>query len=389
MQAQTEALRQAELAKIPIWTGSKSVDQFSAEQWIERIQRAKNASAWNDAQTMSFVFNALRSDALLWYDSLKRSGVNQNVWDDFKAAFLQAYSSIRTTRSTIVNLADVKQGPNESVVAYYPKVVKAIDDLEALVSPLGFTPPANPYHADIAALGGFNALPNAVKDGTVANLIRHGATNAFNHMGLHLFLTNLKPALRDELLKNPPATLYDAFQQAVTLERIQLEPRKTPQTTVAPVETDNEQDSDNEEEARIAELSNALKKLKAKRAQSSNNKGARNSSQTKTNANANSNPNYNKCRYCKKVGHLQKVCNTRIKAGAPMVDKEGKPYRSVNEVADSNTHASHMHSAPPAAQQYSQHNAHQQYQHQFAYNPFAGVHAPAAHAPSFTNQDFY
>ena len=144
MQAQTEALRQAELAKIPIWTGSKSVDQFSAEQWIERIQRAKNASAWNDAQTMSFVFNALRSDALLWYDSLKRSGVNQNVWDDFKAAFLQAYSSIRTTRSTIVNLADVKQGPNESVVAYYPKVVKAIDDLEALVSPLGFTPPANP-----------------------------------------------------------------------------------------------------------------------------------------------------------------------------------------------------------------------------------------------------
>lgn len=386
MQAQTEALRQAELAKIPLWTGSKSVDQFSAEQWVERIQRAKDASTWNDAQTMSFVFNALRSDALLWYDSLKRSGVDQNIWEDFKAAFLQAYSSIRITRSTIVNLADVKQGPNESVVAYYPKVVKAIDDLEALVAPAGFTPPANPYHADIVALAGFNALNAAIKDGTVSNLIRHGATSAFNHMGLHLFLTNLKPVLRDELLKNPPATLYDAFQQAVTLERIQLEPRKTPQTTVAPV-SENDEDSDNEEEARIAELSNALKKLKAKRAQNSSNKGARAPSQPKSNAN--SNPNYNKCRYCKKVGHLQKVCNSRIKAGAPMVDKEGKPYRSINEVADSHTHAANAYSAPPAAQQFSQQHSQQPYHQQFAYNPFAGVHAPAAHTPSFANQDFY
>ena len=54
-----EAMRQAELAKIPLWTGSKVVDQFSAEQWIERIQKAKDASTWNDDQTMSFVFNAL------------------------------------------------------------------------------------------------------------------------------------------------------------------------------------------------------------------------------------------------------------------------------------------------------------------------------------------
>ena len=380
MQAQTEALRQAELAKIPIWTGSKSVDQFSAEQWIERIQRAKDASGWNDAQTMSFVFNALRSDALLWYDSLKRSGVDQNIWVDFRTAFLQAYSSIRTTRSTIVNLADVKQQPNESVVAYYPKVVKAIDDLEALVSPAGFTPPANPYHADIVALAGFNALPNNIKNGTVANLIRHGATHAFNHMGLHLFLTNLKPTLRDELLKNPPATLYEAFQQAVTLERIQLEPRKTPQTTVAPVTTDNE-DSENDEEARISELSNALKKLKAKRAQTTN-KSARTNTPAKSNTNAN--PNYNKCRYCKKVGHLQKVCNSRLKAGAPMVDKDGKPYRTVNELSESQPSTSHNNPAPPP-QQYMQ-QAPQQPMH---YNPFAGVHAPSPYAPSFSHQDFY
>jgi hypothetical protein len=384
MQAQTEALRQAELAKIPIWTGSKSMDQFSAEQWIERIQRARDASTWTDVQTMSFVFNALRGDALLWYDSLKRSGINQNVWADFKTAFLQAYSTIRTTRSTIVNLADVKQGPNESVVAYYPKVVKAIDDLESLVAPAGFTPPAAPYHADIVALGGFGGLADAVKDGTVANLIRHGATHAFNHMGLHLFLTNLKPVLRDELLKTPPATLYEAFQQAVTLERIQLEPRKTPQTNIAPVDDEANDGSDNEDEERIAALSAALNKLKHKRTQSYNNNNKSQQRAAGANKSApNSNPNYNKCRYCKKIGHLQKVCNTRIKAGAPMVDKDGKPYRVINEVTDT----------PQQQQQNAYHNAaqqhYQQQQQQFAYNPFAGVHQPSPNMPSFAAPDFY
>jgi hypothetical protein len=385
MQAQTEALRQAELAKIPIWTGSKSLDQFSAEQWVERIQRARDASTWTDVQTMSFVFNALRSDALLWYDSLKRSGIDQNTWAAFKTAFLQAYSTIRTTRSTIVNLADVRQGPNESVVAYYPRVVKAIDDLESLVAPAGFAPPANPYHADIVALGGFGGLADAVKDGTVSNLIKHGATSAFNHMGLHLFLTNLKPMLRDELLKTPPATLYEAFQQAVTLERIQLEPRKTPQTTVAEVDQEQDSHSDADEEAQIAELSNALKKLKAKRAQSSNSRNGRNTTQQR--AGATLNPNYNKCRYCKKVGHIQKVCNARIKAGAPMVDKDGKPYRTINEVADSHAQQQHTSNIPQAPQQ-QQHNFHQQQQH-FAYNPFAGAHAPPFNTPNFAAPDFF
>ena len=96
---------------------------------------------------MSFIFNALQ-----WYDLLKRLGIDQNVWAAFKRAFLQAYSSIQTTRSTNVSLADVKQGPNEFVMACYPKVVKAIDNLEALIAPAGFAPPANPFHADIVAL---------------------------------------------------------------------------------------------------------------------------------------------------------------------------------------------------------------------------------------------
>ena len=34
----------------------------------------------------------------------------------------------------------------------------------------------------------------------------------------------------------------------------------------------------------------------------------------------------------KKTGHLQKVCNSPIKTGAPEVDAQGKPYTHANEL---------------------------------------------------------
>ena len=39
------------------------------------------------------------------------------------------------------------------------------------------------------------------------------------------------------------------------------------------------------------------------------------------------------CRYCKKRGHMQKECRSRIRDRAPMVDATGKPFtRKVNAV---------------------------------------------------------
>ena len=32
------------------------------------------------------------------------------------------------------------------------------------------------------------------------------------------------------------------------------------------------------------------------------------------------------CRFCKKPGHVQKDCHARLRANAPMVDANGKPY---------------------------------------------------------------
>ncbi len=62
--ANVELLRQSELAKLPLFSGDGK-DQFTAEQWIERVSRARTTSAWTPDQTNTFVYNALRGNALL------------------------------------------------------------------------------------------------------------------------------------------------------------------------------------------------------------------------------------------------------------------------------------------------------------------------------------
>ena len=124
--ANVELLRQSELAKLPLFSGDGK-DQFTAEQWIERVSRARTTSAWTPDQTNTFVYNALRGNALLWYDSLRRTGINRDAWDEFRPAFLESWSTVRTTRTATVNLADLKQGQSEAVTTFYPRVVKAVD----------------------------------------------------------------------------------------------------------------------------------------------------------------------------------------------------------------------------------------------------------------------
>ncbi len=111
-------LRQSDLAKLPLYAGDAK-DQFTAEQWTERISRSRTASAWTAEQTIAFVFNALRGNALRWFDALKRSGIDRNDWDAFKRAFLAAFSTTRTPRTATVNLTDLHQGQTEQVVSFY------------------------------------------------------------------------------------------------------------------------------------------------------------------------------------------------------------------------------------------------------------------------------
>ena len=83
---------------------------------------------------MAFVYISLRGTAIMWYEDLKRSDIALN-FPAFSTTFLSSFPPAETAHTAILTVHDVKQQATESVVAFYPRVVKMADIIELLLSP--------------------------------------------------------------------------------------------------------------------------------------------------------------------------------------------------------------------------------------------------------------
>ena len=79
------ALMQAELGKLPIWSGDSSKDGYTIKQWTSREDRAAETANWDNRVTMSYLYNAFRGPALKWLEALKTFGIDNKSWDAVKA----------------------------------------------------------------------------------------------------------------------------------------------------------------------------------------------------------------------------------------------------------------------------------------------------------------
>ena len=138
-----------------MWNGDGK-DAFTAEQWLVKIEKARQASGWHDQNTMSFICCHLRGEALLWYNVLKRSGIKDTSTCS-KPLFLHLLPQLVQPQS--VNLHNVKQNAHESIVQFYSRVIKALNDLEALLPATTRIHAAAAYPNALIALDGFAALP--------------------------------------------------------------------------------------------------------------------------------------------------------------------------------------------------------------------------------------
>ena len=143
-------------------------------------------------------------------------------------------------------------------------------------------------------------------------------------------------------MKAPPGLLKDAVKMARQLEVIQKDPNKVNSAEAAITEvqeaagTKEDASVDQQIEALSASFQQLLQRRNNQRGGQRGRGGRGGRGQRGGRGGAQSNKTgYNTCRFCKKTGHLQKVCNARIKAGAPEVDDKGQPYRTgQNEIDD-------------------------------------------------------
>ena len=336
--------RSIEAGRLPLWTGSADTT-FTAEQWVSRIQKAATAAGWTDHTIMSNVFNALRGDALVWFEALPTIGYDNENWNDFKQAFLRTYGTVRTVRTTALNISDIKQGASESAAQYMARVIKIIDDIK-FIAPAALPVPADPWEDSIEALAGWGAVPAADKNKQLQDLLKAGAEDAYNRVGLQLFIAGLRPQLRSKLMETDPATMRQAFEAAVNFEGLLKEPiRTTKPIHIASLRGEEEgeeserqveqDEGEDDEEVEIAAITKRLKNLKTKnqnKKKKSTNSQANGSTRPKQSHSAAAK---DECRYCHMKGHMQRACFKRKAAGAPCVDQFGNPLpgESINGVA--------------------------------------------------------
>jgi len=83
------------------------------------------------------------------------------------------------------------------------------------------------WDAAITALAGWGGVAADVKAKQLQDDANKVIWNTYNHLGVQLFISDLKPAFRDEMLKAPPTDLNTAIKQARQLEKIVLKPENT------------------------------------------------------------------------------------------------------------------------------------------------------------------
>ena len=315
--ARANLLRES-ITKLPAFNGD-GTDALTPEQWISRIEKVRVTTGWTDDQTMSFMYTSLRGVALTWYEGLSRNGI-ADTYAAFRPAFLNCFAPMQTARSAVVTLHDVKQGPTELVVAFHSRVLKVLNDLEAILPAASRAPATRVYPPAILAVNQFVALANDVKDGHLETMVNLGVTIAVNHIGIQMFVAGLRSSIRDKMMENMPTELYAALQRALDLEKIHCPPSRL-LSSAAVHEIDNEAEA-SEMDGEIEAIQRRLAGLQNRRSQfRPQNQGQGSKAKGKFAGNK----KLIICRCCEKTGHMQDACYTRINKRLPCVDQNGKP----------------------------------------------------------------
>lgn len=236
------AANQVEQSRLPMFFADSTKDQFDAETWLDRVRNAARAANWDGPRTAAFALSALRGEALIWYRVTSKR-LDLAAWPDFQRAFLNGFSTTRTTRTTTAIFDGLKQKPNENTVTYYGRVGKAFDDLKEIRPPQNMA--FERYPAGWAGQA-WNDIPDAEKEANALMLVRRGNTYADECSAAQYYVAGLRPEIRDRILINPPpqgfTDLWNTCQRAREIEQNLTDPSKVQATTATAAAIEEEED---------------------------------------------------------------------------------------------------------------------------------------------------
>jgi hypothetical protein len=337
-----DALRTHERMKrsseLPLFYGQAGRDSITPMNLIKRFEKAAVAAKWDtDEKKITEFWLTLRDPCLKWWASLEdEPEVDISTWENAKKVFLENYEPRYNARTTCTNLHDLKQRPNESCHDFSIRINETFKRLKESI-PDDYFDELRYAPTDAARAAALTAIH---ADDKKAAKIEGGGDMERFYKHQH-FLAGLRPEFRTEVAKAGKKTLYQSLMVAKDLELIMQD--KGHRVAVAAIPAPETADERTEDFAPLEALDddelaavNAFRRQNGRPPfQRSYRKPFGKPKSGHSNGNSNSNPaTGKKCRYCQKMGHLQKECRSRLRDKAPMVDANGQPYKSINAVEE-------------------------------------------------------
>ena len=314
-----EAMRQHDRIKrstdIPLYYGIKGKDSISPINLLNRFEKAAELAGWNtDKKKVNEFYMLLRDDALIWWDTLgEKRSLDLKDWDSVKAEFLKYWEPKYSVKTTCANFVELTQRTGEDGKAYYLRVHQAF---KRLID----SRPEETENVRVAPSGAEGAITQDDLDAAKMEGLKD-ADAFFKHQ---LFIAGLRSDLRAKVMEAGKNNIFDTLDVVIEQEIILADRRGPMKITSIKDDGDAEKNDIKVDEMDEEELAavNAIRTRNGK--PPFRRKGKANGGKASI-----------KCRYCKKMGHMQKECRSRIRDGAPMVDFQGKVIsRNVNAVTE-------------------------------------------------------
>ena len=312
------AQNQVDLGKIPIWYGDKKKDVFIAEHWFDRIHMAKVNAPWTDLQAKMYFFQALRGDAVLWWNVMLDARVDLDTWDILKMKFLETFGTTMTERTAVANVR-LQQGATEACMIFAGRVTMAMRELKASQWTQTRVPTADldvhiwgtaagAMPADFWGAGATGDRKRRIMD----NLKWYQSEFEKDNFGRTVFIAGLRKELREELMKNTIKLPYlRTVELASHIERQLTDPSKTV-THITEVENNEQID--------------AVQRNRKNNSKNQNFANRSRPSGSSTNSTFSKQRTTLRCYYCNKTGHTQPKCFKRKREKGQWKDKDGKPW---------------------------------------------------------------
>jgi hypothetical protein len=296
---------------LPLYYGRKDKDVITAQQLMERLNRAAVIAGWDDARKTSEFYLILRDRAIHWWNSLDNeevANITTDNWVALQAAFLKAYAPKYTAKATCNIFVDLQQKSGESVQDYYLRVDDGFRRMCETKPHTIETQVVAPLlaQADVADAG--LTVPQAL----VYKL--EGVRQQEKFLLHQLFIAGLREDIRTKMMEARHMNVRDTVDAAREFETILADKRG--RNHIAAI--DREEGDQEEEGGDVDAIRGRDGKFKSGQRPSNGNNGDQ---KKKT-------PFNGQCRFCKKTGHLQRYCYDRKKKGAPCVDEKGVPYKT-------------------------------------------------------------